>query len=192
MTRPSHMFVRQAAWEQNEVTGGISLVSPFSLTSCPVAAVYCCCCLAIKHVWQGDIQVSKAWGGENGSVQLRNFANSSSSASLQQKTGQCGVFFYMFKKGSPTVLFLFSQVSSCISASHLRFQPSHMIVCLVKAYEHCHLVVICKAPNDTNLHLRKGHYVHMVASEGVFFILFKLAGVSKQVNVICRCTCVST
>lgn len=47
------------------------------------------------------------------------------------------------KKGSSTVLFLFSQVSSCIYASHLRFQPSHMIVCL--AYEHCHLVVISKA-----------------------------------------------
>lgn len=50
----------------------------------------------------------------------------------------------MWKKGgSSTVLFLFSQVSSCIYASHLRFQPSHMIVCL--AYEHCHLVVISKA-----------------------------------------------
>lgn len=134
-------------------TGGISLVSPFSLTSCPVAAVHWRCYL--KRVWQGDIQVSKAWGGETAAVQLRNFRNSSSPASLQQKIGQHGVFFLHLKKGSSTVLFLFSQVSSCISASHLRFQPSHMIVCFVKAYEHCHLVVISKAPNYNNLHLEE-------------------------------------
>lgn len=88
------------------------------------------------------------------------------------------------------VLFLFSQVGSCISASHMRFQPSHMVVCLVKAYEHCHLVVISKAPNNTNLHLRKDHYVNMVAPWSVFFFsLFKIAGVSKQVTFVWRRMC---
>ncbi len=182
MTRPSHMLVSQAAWEQNEVTGGISLVSNFPLTSCPVAAVYCC--LAIKHVWQGDIQVSQFLGWWKSGVQLRNFANSSSPASTQQKTGQHGVFFFLHvKKGTSTVLFLFSQVGSCISASHLRFQPSHMIVCLVKAYEHCHLVVISNSSNYTNLHLREGHYVNITFKS--HHTLFKLAGVRRQVKCIC-------
>lgn len=93
----------------------------------------------------------------------------------------CGIC--PLKKGSSTVLFLFSQVGSCISASHLRCQPSHMIVCLVKAYEHCHLVVISKAPNYTKLHLRKCHYVTMVASESVFH------SCSKHLYFICRWMC---
>lgn len=64
-----------------------------------------------------------------------------------------GYFSYILKRGSSRVLFLFSQVSSRISASHLRFQPSRMNVCLARAYKHCHLVVISKAPNGTNSHL---------------------------------------
>lgn len=81
-------------------------LSPFSLTSCPVAAVSWRCCL--KHVWQGDVQVSKAQGGETAAVQLRNFANSSSPASLQQKTGQHGVFFFLHvKKGKFKFYFSF-------------------------------------------------------------------------------------
>lgn len=59
MTRPCHMLCGTGR-EQNEVTGGISLVSPFSLTSGPAAAAAAYCRLAIKHVRQGDIQVSKA------------------------------------------------------------------------------------------------------------------------------------
>ena len=146
------MLVRQAAREQNEVTGGISLGSPYSLTSGRAATVYCCC-VAIKHVRQGDIQVTKAWGGETTCVLLRNFANGSSSAHPKQKTAQTwGIFFLHEKKRSTTVLFLFSQVGSCISASHLRCQPSHMIVCLVKAYEHCHLVVISSHSQITLSH----------------------------------------
>lgn len=70
----------------------------------------------------------KSLGWWNSSVQLRNFANSSSPANPQQKTGQNGLGFFYSKRGSSTVLFLFSQVGSCICAYCLRFQPSHMIV----------------------------------------------------------------
>lgn len=175
MTRPSHMLVRKAAWEQNEVTGGISLVSNFPLTSCPAAAVYCC--LAIKHVWQGDIQVSKAWGVVKEQRTIKELCKQQFRCKHSTENRPTRGISSACKKGKSTVLFLFSQVGSCISASHLRFQPSHMIVCLVKAHEHCHLVVISKASNYTNLHLRKGHYVNITFKS--HHTLFKLAGVTR-------------
>lgn len=89
-------------------------------------------------------------------LQLRNFANSGSPASPQQKTGRQGIFSTHIKKGSSTVLFLFSRVGSCIYASHLRCQPSHRIVCLVKAYEHCHLVVVSQGTKFTPKKLSLG------------------------------------
>lgn len=99
MTRPSHMLVREAAWEQNEVTGGISLVSNFSLTSRPVAAVYCCLLPSNQTCLTRWYSGVKSLGWCNSSVQLRNFAHSSSPANPQQKTGQHGVFFSTSKKG---------------------------------------------------------------------------------------------
>lgn len=85
--------------------------SPFSLTSCPAAAAATAVhrlCLTIKHVWQGDSQVSKRLEWLKSSVQLRNFTNSSSPAHPQQKTGRHGgYFFYMPKRGSWRFYFSF-------------------------------------------------------------------------------------
>lgn len=89
------MLVRPAAWEQSKVTGGISLDSPFSLTSGPVAAVYCCNQTRPTR-WYSGVKSLRLW---NSSVQLWNCANSSSPASPQQKTGQHEVFLQHIKRG---------------------------------------------------------------------------------------------
>lgn len=155
MTRPESHAGETGSWEQNEVTGGISPVSPFCLTSCPTAAVS----LGIEHVWQGDVQVSKRRAGETEAYNSGNLAKQqfppAEPATEEQLTRE--------GKREVTVLFLFSRVGSCVSASHLRFQPSHVVVCLFRVYEHCHLVVISKASNYSCLHLREGCYINTEA-----------------------------
>lgn len=164
---PSHMLVRQAAWEPNEITGGISLVSPFYLTSCPTAARFHCC-LGIKHVWQRWCPgVEKAKAGETETYNERNFAKQAVPSCRARNRGAANAGEE--KRGSLTVLFLFSQVGSCISASHLRFQSSHVVVCLFRVYEHCHLVVISKASNYSCLHLREDHYINTEALVKIFY-----------------------
>lgn len=94
--------------------------------------------------------------------------------SLHEEKREVKQFYFSFHKSVPA----FMQVIS--GFSHL------MIVCLVSAYEHCHLVVIFKAPNYTNLHLcRKDLHGKM----SVIVLFFQLVGDNKQVNFILGCIC---
>lgn len=123
----SHRFMEKLRWwlgqvtclrerqcEENEVTGGISPFSSFPLTSCPVAHVYCCC-LAGKHVRQGDMKPlwkksMKSLQWWNSSIRLRNFRRRSSPPSSQRQPRQHGYsFFFFFCKYKREVeLFYFS------------------------------------------------------------------------------------
>lgn len=155
---PSHMLVRQAA----ESRMRLQVEFPRSLLSVwrHVQRQRFHCSLGIKHVWQGDAQVSKRRGWWNSGIQLRELCKTAvpSCRVFDRRAANTGE-----KRGSLTVLFLFSRVGSCISASHLRFQPSHVVVCLFRVYEHCHLVVISKASNYSCLHLREGHHINTKA-----------------------------
>ncbi len=130
MTRPSHMLVRKAAWEQNEVTGGISLVSYFSLTSCPVAAV----CFRYQKAGlveeQQTIKELFTWqfpckpSTENSPTRV---------IFLHVQKGEVQQFYFSFHKSVPAFLPVIWGFS--------------LLIWIAKTYEHCHLVVISKALN---------------------------------------------
>lgn len=93
-----------------------------------------------------------------------------------------GIFLHVKKRGSSIVLFLFLPVGSCISASHLRFPGSHMIV----YSRHMNIAILWLfLRHQINLHPSRSCSVNMVAWEKLT-TLFKpvVRGGSKHYNML--------
>lgn len=169
MTRWSHKLVRAAAKEQNEVTGGISLVSNsiwrhIQQQTCNAAVaaeqpVRSCwtrwyfefhlvgrVCSTEKKKKHQKLTVEQQ-------LTIRELWKEQFLWSVSTNNRPVWrVLFTLQKRGSQAVLFLFSHVGSCSPASQLRFQPFARIYIIFfffeKAHEHCHLVAISEVSRE--------------------------------------------